>query len=151
MDTAINELLKACGTHYGANVHLDYFMPIIFLVGDSKIGHGTWSSYETYLVDRLRCLGHTVILRWEHNTSQMCPRKECNHSRMEDQGVGIRVKYCRSCHIFYHRDVVAAQNNVVIFLFELEHGYRPFQYCTLKQQSEWGIQHFIINIRSIKD
>jgi hypothetical protein len=64
-------------------------MPIIFLVKDSMIFHGTWSYYKTYLVDRLCCLGHTVILRWGYNTSQMCPSEECDHSRMEDKGVGL--------------------------------------------------------------
>ena len=63
---------------------------------------------------------------------------------METQGTGVRIKYCRTCNIFYHRDVVAAENNVVIFLFELQHRYRPYQYCTLKQQAEWGIHLLFI-------
>jgi hypothetical protein len=135
---AVDRLLKACGSSSGVDRKLPEFKPVVFLIGDSDIGTGTWSSFETICVERLRALGHIVLLRWEHNTSQMCPKETCNHQQMEYQGEGIRVKYCRSCHLFYHRDVVAAENNVYIFLFELKNGYRPFQYSTKKQQADWG-------------
>lgn len=135
---AIDKLLKGCGTSSGVDRKAPAFKPVIFLIGDSDIGTGTWTSFETICVNRLRALGHIVLLRWEHNTSQKCPKIGCGHQQMEYQGVGIRVKYCRKCGIFYHRDVVAGENNIFLFRFELEHGYRPYEYSTLKQQADWG-------------
>jgi hypothetical protein len=74
------------------------FKPVVFLVGDSDIVTGTWSSFETWLVKKLRPLGHIVILRWEYNTSANCSKESCGHSRLEHAGVGIRIKYCRTCN-----------------------------------------------------
>jgi hypothetical protein len=77
---ALNGLLKYCGTSLMVNRNNKSFKPIVFLVGDSDIGTGTWSSYETWLVKKLRDIGHIVLLRWEHNTSANCPKEECGHA-----------------------------------------------------------------------
>ena len=128
--------MKSCGTSVKAGRKDPNFKPVVFLVGDSDIDTGTWSSFVTYLVKKLRSLDHIVILRWEHNTSTNCPKESCGHSRLEYAGVGIRVKYCRTCNIYFHREVVAPENNVFLFRDELKNGVRHIEYVTLKQKEE---------------
>lgn len=58
-----------------------------------------------YFASKARSLGYTVVSVDENLTSQMCP---CCGEKVE--AISMRVKYCRSCHKYFHRDVMAGQN-----------------------------------------
>jgi hypothetical protein len=135
-DRALNMLLVACGSSINQSRRTKGFKPIVFLIGDAEFKTGYWSGFNNYIAKKLKSLGHIVHNVWEYNTSQKCPQEKCGHSQLEYQGVGFRIKYCRKCHIFYHRDVVAGQNNVVIFLYEKANGKRPEAFSPPSAESE---------------
>ena len=41
---------------------------------------------------------------------------------------GIRIKYCRDCNIYFHRDTMAAQNQAIRKRSELFDGSIPIQF-----------------------
>jgi transposase len=82
---------------------------VIFVFGNANFQQSVlgWSALERYLVSSLKSLGYLCVFEGESYTSQKCP---CCTEQTEYQGVGIRIKYCRKCHIFFHRDTMASQN-----------------------------------------
>ena len=71
-----------------------------------QFGANPHSSFETFAVQGLQSLGLTMALD-EYFTFQKCPR--C-HDFVES--VGMRVKHCGGCAVYFHRDVMAAHNMV---------------------------------------
>ena len=48
---------------------------------------------------------------------------------------GTRIKYCRSCHIYWHRDTMAGENMIFTWRQTLLTGQRPKEY-TYQEQAE---------------
>ena len=82
---------------------------MIFVFGNASFQGGTlgWTALESWLVASLKSLGFLVVFEDEAYTSQKCP---CCKKQTEYQGLGIRIKYCRQFHVFFHRDTMASQN-----------------------------------------
>jgi hypothetical protein len=97
---------------------------IVIGVGASKfeMGDNTHTLFEKHLVMKLRSLGYTVVRVEEFLTRQMCPR--C-FSRTEQ--LKMRVKYCRHCHVFYHRDVMTGENIARVLRDKVTGKERPEQ------------------------
>ena len=133
-DRALNGFLSACGTNISKK-HSD--SKFIFIFGDADFGHGTWSSFTDYAVPKLKSLGHYVVFENEWGTSKLSP---CCHQVLEKvsgDAKGTRIKYCRGCHIYYHRDTMAGQNIIYTWQYALENnGQRPKEYSFAFQQKE---------------
>jgi hypothetical protein len=95
---------------------------IVFALGNAEFDSKKTAhkSFEQYFVTKVRSLGYKVLYVNEYLTSQMAP---CCGRKTES--FGLRVKYCRHCHKFYHRDILAAQNMVSIARSILIGGTRP--------------------------
>ena len=74
-----------------------------------QFGANTHTSFERFAVLRLQSLGLKVVAVNEYFTFQKCLR--C-HDFVDS--VGVRVKHCSSCVVYFHRDVMAAHNMVNI-------------------------------------
>ena len=106
-DRALHQLLKLCGTGIGEKHDQSH---LIFVLGNADFGHGTWSAFSDYMVEKLKSLGHTVVFEDEWGTSKLSP---CCHLPLEflqGDAKGTRLKYCRHCHIVYNRDPMAGEN-----------------------------------------
>jgi hypothetical protein len=124
-DRALNAYLNVCGTNISTK-HTD--SKLIFIFGDADFGPGTWSSFTDYAVEKLKSLGHFVVFEDEWGSSKNCP---CCHNMLENvagDAKGTRIKYCRSCHIYWHRDTMAGENMIFTWLQTLQTGQRPKQY-----------------------
>jgi hypothetical protein len=120
-DYATNQILKMHG-YTMFDRHDPARNPVLFVFGDCHVGDGTYSAFETYLVSKLRSLGFPIIFENEYYTSQKCP--EC-HRQTELAGVGVRIKYCESCDLHMHRDIMAGDNLSRIGLCLLLKRNRP--------------------------
>jgi len=86
------------------------------------MGKNIHSSFETHFIRKVRSLGYKVLPVNEFFTSQKCPRKNCGAFT---ESIGMRVKYCRKCRQYYHRDVMAGENMSNIIKSELQGNGRP--------------------------
>jgi hypothetical protein len=112
-----------------AGIHSKSKGDVVFCLGNAQFeSKGTvHRSFEKYFVKKIRSLGYPVLYLNEFMTSQKAP---CCGSQAEF--FGFRVKYCRHCHKFFHRDVMAGENLVnVARAFLLREG-RP-EYLTKKK------------------
>lgn len=106
------------------NDRMDQFEPIVFTFGNADWGNqGVSSSFEQYVIKKLRCLGYIVVFQNEDRTSQSCPN--CKVQTELTGKKGFRVKYCPQCHRYYHRDVMAAENMTRALLAEMIGEDRP--------------------------
>jgi hypothetical protein len=124
-DRALNAYLNVCGTNISTK-HTD--SKLIFIFGDADFGPGTWSSFTDYAVEKLKSLGHFVVFEDEWGSSKNCP---CCHNMLENvagDAKGTRIKYCRSCHIYWHRDTMAGENMIFTWRQTLLTGQRPKEY-----------------------
>ena len=111
-DRALNGFLSACGTNITTK-HKE--SKLIFIFGDADFGPGTWTSFTDYAIPKLKSLGHYVVFENEWGTSKLSP---CCHKVLEwipGDAKATRIKYCRGCHIFYHRDTMAGENLLYIW------------------------------------
>ena len=148
-DIALNGFLAACGTNI-AKKHTN--SKFIFIFGDADFGHGTWSSFTDYAVPKLKSLGHYVVFENEWGTSKLSP---CCHKLLEkfsvDDAKGTRLKYCRGCHIFYHRDTMAGQNMIYTWQYALKNNdQRPEEYTFAFYQKVQGVGNQMKRKRSVK-
>jgi hypothetical protein len=82
---------------------------VVFALGnaDFQSKKSVHVSFENYFIAKVRSLGYKVVFVDEYYTSQKAP---CCGNQTEF--FGFRVKYCRNCHKFFHRDVMAGENTV---------------------------------------
>ena len=66
---------------------------------------GLHNTFEKKLVGKARALGYKVMVVDEYFTSQKCSR--CGD---QCQSIGMRVKHCSSCDIYFHRDLLGGEN-----------------------------------------
>ncbi|KAF9382477.1 hypothetical protein CPC16_009322 [Podila verticillata] len=78
------------------------------------------SSFLSFFVQKARSLGYLVVGLNEYYTSKKCPR--CGLFVAQ---VTLRRFYCPECHVFHHRDVMAAENMANIARGYLEKQERP--------------------------
>ena len=88
-----------------------------FSFGDNKDHVGYW----TYLYEKLKSLGYPVYGVGEDMTSQGCPRA---HGDGWCESVGMRVKYCRKCHVYFHCDVMAGENQAAVLIARVKDDRR---------------------------
>ncbi|KAI3662223.1 hypothetical protein MP638_002209 [Amoeboaphelidium occidentale] len=123
-DRAVHAILRMVEMKINYNLKREAFKNkrIVIGIGASKfeMGDNTHTLFEKHLVMKLRSLGYTVVCVEEYLTSQMCPR--C-FNRTEQ--LKMRVKYCRHCHVFYHRDVMAGENMARVLRDEVTGKGRP--------------------------
>jgi transposase len=104
-DRLTNSLLKMVGGTIGKK--LNGSEKVYIGIGDANFDAGeAQSEFERYFVKKARSLGYIVGSINEYFTSQKCP----NCKNFTEYVNGIRVKYCRTCHKYFHRDVMAGQN-----------------------------------------
>ncbi|KAI3657436.1 hypothetical protein MP638_006717 [Amoeboaphelidium occidentale] len=98
----------------------------IFAVGSSDVqgSDNIHTAFGTYLVKKLQSLGYVVVTVDEYFTSQKCPR-----CYSQSEAVCMRVKYCRTCHQYFHRDVMAGENMINIVRGLAVDGIRPEYMC----------------------
>ena len=94
----------------------------IFAVGDGKFS--TTASYHESvsrrMLKKVRALGYKAIGLDEDFTSKMCP---CCNRLVE--WISMRIKYCRHCHKFFHRDVMAGENMANVAVAQSNGQPRP--------------------------
>ena len=101
-DIVINKVLHLVGEHIGRRVPDDKNIGIAIGAAD---GFRQVTSFKRHFIRKVRSLGYKVFFVDEYMTSQVCPRcDQCCESQ------GIRIKHCRNCVKWYHRDIVAAHN-----------------------------------------
>jgi hypothetical protein len=128
-DRAVNAILRMVDTDISKKCE-ENKMKIIFGIGNSDFSYGKQEdhkSFKTYLYAKLKSLGYRVNGIGEYKTSQMCPRADC-HNKCEF--ISMRVKYCRQCHVFYHRDVMAGENIALALIAKCHDGSRPEYLCS---------------------
>lgn len=121
-DRAVNAILRMVDTNISRKSEND---KVVFGIGDCDFSYGQsedHKSFKTYLYNKLKSLGYRVYGIGEYNTSQKCPRKDC-HEKCEF--VSMRVKYCRHCHVFYHRDIMAGENIASALIAKCKGEDRP--------------------------
>jgi hypothetical protein len=74
-------------------------------IGVATFDNTGGAAFEEHFARRAQSLGYKMFGVNEYLTSQMCP-----HCHQKCEQFGIRVKYCRHCHKYYHRDVMAGEN-----------------------------------------
>ena len=99
---ALFKMLGGDSTHKGEVNHNRF----IFL-GNAGFGtgKGLHTVMEKGLVKKARSLGYRVLVVDEYYSSQKCCR--CGG---QCEAIGMRVKHCSSCDIYFHRDLLAAEN-----------------------------------------
>ena len=65
---------------------------------------------------------------WMNNLVVKAPHLYNVHTRNVEMPNGIRIKYCRDCNIYFHRDTMAAQNQAIRKRSELFDGSIPIQF-----------------------
>lgn len=79
---------------------------VIFCIGDCLMGTastaGKYSSFQKFLVQKVRELGYLVVFRNEYYTSQKFPL--VGHQTTLSGDNKIRIKYCRELNIHIHRE-----------------------------------------------
>jgi hypothetical protein len=95
---------------------------VVFALGDADFDSKKTIhvAFKNYFVEKVRSLGYKVLYVNEYYTSQKAP---CCGNQTEF--FGVRVKYCRNCHKFFHRDVMAGENMVNVARSILVGGSRP--------------------------
>jgi hypothetical protein len=88
-------------------------------VGVASFDNTGGASFEDHFARRAQSLGYKLFGVNEYLTSQMCP-----HCHQKCEQFGMRVKYCRTCHKYYHRDVMAGENIADELRCELKGGGR---------------------------
>ena len=85
----------------------------IFEVGNDALqsAANTSLSFEKFAVQCLQSLGLTVVAVEEYYTSQICTK--C-HDFVDS--VGMRVKHCVGCAVYFHRDGMGWQHNIIPIL-----------------------------------
>ncbi|KAI3661525.1 hypothetical protein MP638_007255 [Amoeboaphelidium occidentale] len=124
LDRAVHAILRMVEMKINFNLKHEAFKNkrTVIGIGASKfeMGDNTHTLFEKHLVMKLRSLGYTVVCVEEYLTGQMCRR--C-FNRTEQ--LKMRVKYCRHCHVFYHRDVMAGENMARVLRDEVTGKGRP--------------------------
>ncbi len=105
--------------------------PSMIVLGDAKFSSNSslHSSFERYFVRKVAPLGYNFVTVNEYLTSQMCSVTE-KHVEF----VSMRVKR-NDVGVYYHRDVMAAENRVNATISIMETGQRP-EYLTKKEPVE---------------
>jgi len=99
--------------------------PVIVVFGKARFKNDqSFIALEKFLIPRLVSLGVGVGYVDEYLTSQKCP---CCAGEVEEP-CGNRIKYCRDCNIWFHRDTMAAQNQLIRKRSELFDGTVPKQF-----------------------
>jgi hypothetical protein len=106
-------------------VKRDRNRPVIVVFGKARFKNDErFIALEKFLIPRLVSLGVGVGYVDEHLTSQKCP---CCAGEVEEP-CGNRIKYCRECNVWFHRDTMAAQNQLIRKRSELFDGTVPKQF-----------------------
>ncbi|KAF8936078.1 hypothetical protein BGZ58_004639, partial [Dissophora ornata] len=103
---------------------------VVFAIGlgsfDSQTGlpskHGV---LEKMFVSKAKSSGYTVIGAHEYYTSARCPRDQCLAFLENDKR---RSKYCRSCQMYFDRDIVGSENIATVCLSQIQHQCRPAKF-----------------------
>jgi len=114
-DRAINAILKIVG----ATMDRKSDLKTAFVIGSADFGSdGIESSFAHLLVKKLKSLNYPVYYVDEYLTSQMCPKKGCQEKLAKTVfgSDGLRIKFCYNCQTMYHRDVMAGENMINVFL-----------------------------------
>ncbi|KAI3629972.1 hypothetical protein MIR68_011407 [Amoeboaphelidium protococcarum] len=122
-DRATNAILKMVD----GKINQKCYGKVIFGLGDAQFEskQTTHQSFEKYFVAKVKSRGYPVIYLNEYLTSQKAP---CCGRMCES--FGLRVKYCRQCHKFFHRDIMAAENLVNVAKAVLAGLERPPYLCS---------------------
>ncbi len=119
-DRAIHQLLVmvngACHTKAG-------YQNVVFGIGDASV-KGWSGQFLEYLVLKLKSLGYNHIYYvGEAYTSQKCPR--CQTLTQLVPNTRKRIKRCRACNTYFHRDEMAGHNMAVVLESNVHSGQRP--------------------------
>jgi transposase len=122
-DRAVCALLKMVDGKY--HKKYDGSNPPMFVLGDAKFGSDSslHTSFESYFISKIAPLGYRIVTVNEYYTSQMCP---VTKTRVTD--ISMRIKKSKD-GVYYHRDVMAAENMVNAALGIMKTGKRP-EYLT---------------------
>ncbi|KAG9060844.1 hypothetical protein KI688_007913 [Linnemannia hyalina] len=78
------------------------------------------STFLSFFVQKARSLGYLVVGLNEYYTSKKCP-----HCGLFVALVTLRRFFCPTCHVYHHRDVMAAENMANLVRGYLEKQQRP--------------------------
>ena len=130
-DRAVSGIMSMVGVDWSRPTLNDQNR-VLFVVGTGKFGstNSLHTSFSEYFIKKVTSLGYRVLGVDEYFTSQKCP---C--CKQQTESIGIRVKYCRGCHKFFHRDVMAGENMVNAAQLIVETGERPEYLCRPSKNS----------------
>ena len=111
MDKTVHAILKMAGIPDNCHSNFTPENAPIICIGDGDFGSTHHNSldgkFAKYLTQKARSLGFIVIKTRESYTSQKCCR--CA-GQLENLGKHLRIKFCQSCNVIFHRDVNAGEN-----------------------------------------
>ncbi|TPX42511.1 hypothetical protein SeLEV6574_g05574 [Synchytrium endobioticum] len=120
MDRALEGLVRMVGETMGNKLPDKKKVIVAIGLGEFETTNSRHIGFTRYLIRKLKPLGYTIVGVDEYYTSQKCP---CCGGYVERQA--MRRLYCRQDHLWFHRDVLAAENMVNILLSFLDTGQRP--------------------------
>jgi hypothetical protein len=87
---------------------------VVFVLGNAEFEtkRTIHTSFEKHFVRKVRSLNYPVLYVNERYTSQRCPC--CQDVNTATEAMCMRVKYCRTCKKYFHRDNMAGENMVQI-------------------------------------
>ncbi|KAI7831508.1 hypothetical protein BC939DRAFT_437260 [Gamsiella multidivaricata] len=99
---------------------------VVFAIGlgsfDSQTGlPSKHSALEKKFVGKAKAMGHTVV--GVHDAR--CPRDKCMAFLESDKR---RSKYCRSCQMYFDRDIVGSENIATVCLSQIQNQCRPAKF-----------------------
>ena len=120
-DRAVHQILKMFGgaSHLKAQAQSN----VVIGIGSSPVkGHA--GPFLAYLVNQLKARGYNNIFYVkEQYTSQKCGH--CGSQTQDIEDTRYRVKYCPSCNLHQHRDIMAGHNLANIVEGYVREGKRP--------------------------
>ncbi|KAI3653511.1 hypothetical protein MP228_001458 [Amoeboaphelidium protococcarum] len=125
-DRATNAILKMVD----ASVFQKSNGQVVFGIGNAQFDskQTIHLSFQRHFVQKVKSLGYPVVFLNEYLTSQKAPCCGC-----VCESFGMRIKYCRNCHKFYHRDIMAAENLTQVLICLICDEPRPKYLCSKNQ------------------
>jgi hypothetical protein len=126
-DRAVDAMLHMVGGSINQNVTSSKSPVIGIGTGEFSTQNSLHGSFCDYFLRKVASLGYRVVGLNEYWTSQKCP-----HGHDFTESIDFRCKYCRKCHKWFHRDIMAGENLGNVLIGMCADGSRP-EYLVLKQ------------------
>lgn len=127
MDLAFSAILKMAGKKSGHKSD----GTLILNIGDCQMGRGknagVYSTFQRYMVKKIRALGYKVLTDSEYFTSQKFPL--VGYPVVQSGNDMIRIKYCKELDIHINRDIMAGENMCDLLVSKIKGLVRPSYLC----------------------